>query len=412
MTSSNNSITTKKLFLFNLCILLFFNIFILISTEKLHANAVSIKSWLYYDTQKSFVTNKSSTLTNSFSLQVKAKKKNISSNFTLNALDENKIIFDQSYIEYNYKKTTFGIGKIDRHWSFSPRTSLILSNNTRPGDSIYVKFINETNTTMLLNKPWSLEAFNSILSNNTTEDNVLLLGIKAAIKPLKNLTFEFYKTSQWGGDKHKNDFSTFTAALLSNTNNGENSNINQMADFGFSYDNKTNKIPFTIYGQIVGEDEAGNLPSCNMHLFGSELQFKNSQLGAELVDTRIDLTEHGNFGSNTAYNNNTYKYINYDQTIGAPIDTESISISIWGNTKTSVDTKLNYSIEKITINSSNWVDHRLTSSRQDGFIATFGAQKTIGSTVIQGNLAYQNFFLDKFNVPKGLSLRLNANYNF
>ena len=43
-----------------------------------------------------------------------------------------------------------------------------------------------------------------------------------------------------------------------------------MAGFGISYLIPSNIMPLRIYGQAVGEDEAGNLPSCFAYLAGLE----------------------------------------------------------------------------------------------------------------------------------------------
>ena len=62
------------------------------------------------------------------------------------------------------------------------------------------------------------------------------------------------------------------ALLLGNTNDGVNSNINKMDGFGLSYSVPLNKNTYRFYSQAIGEDEAGNLPSCYAWMTGLELQ--------------------------------------------------------------------------------------------------------------------------------------------
>ena len=61
-------------------------------------------------------------------------KRSISSQLSLNLDDQGKLKFDNSYINYENGITNINIGKIDRMWSFSKKSSLILSSNSRPLD--------------------------------------------------------------------------------------------------------------------------------------------------------------------------------------------------------------------------------------------------------------------------------------
>ena len=86
------------------------------------------------------------------------------------------------------------------------------------------------------------------------------------------------------------------------------------------------------------------------------LKYKNkllSKIGFEYIDTRIDTTEHGYCGPQTAYNNTDYPYTNYGKSMGASIDSEGKQYSVWATTKISENTKINYSIKNITINDFN-----------------------------------------------------------
>ena len=134
----------------------------------------------------------------------------------------------------------------------------------------------------------------------------------------------------WQG--HSNGISAL-GRFIFDTNSGSNSNINKMAGFGISYTIPTKEIPLRIYGQAIGEDEAGNLPSCFTYLAG--LEWTNTKIkyptiiGIEAIDTRIDKTTNGYCGPNTMYNNNTYDYTNYGKTMGAAIDTEGTSLGLY-----------------------------------------------------------------------------------
>ena len=86
---------------------------------------------------------------------------NLSSQLTLNYDGTDNFILDESYFQYTSGIVTYGIGAIDRHWSLSNNTSLILSHNARPSQSIYLKLKNRFGYHWLPSKAnWSIEAFN------------------------------------------------------------------------------------------------------------------------------------------------------------------------------------------------------------------------------------------------------------
>ena len=59
-------------------------------------------------------------------------KRNLSSQLSLNFDDHDKLNFDNSYVNYEKGIANLSIGKVDRIWSFSEKSSLILSSNSRP----------------------------------------------------------------------------------------------------------------------------------------------------------------------------------------------------------------------------------------------------------------------------------------
>ena len=70
----------------------------------------------------------------------------------------NNFTLDGSYLQYTQGIATYGCGAVDRHWSFSENTSLILSHNARPSKSIYLKLENRFGYDWLPSKAnWSLE---------------------------------------------------------------------------------------------------------------------------------------------------------------------------------------------------------------------------------------------------------------
>jgi len=360
--------------------------------------------------------NKNSTGSGNISFGMQNKIGGLSSSLYVNK-DKNNINFDRSFFEYNIGIAKIGIGKIDRHWSFSKNTSLIMSSNARPIDSIYLHL-----DSVIKNKniphdiKWSFDVFNGITNNSLNNGNSLILGARATINPIKNLDIELLQTSQFGGKGYGEGPGEFFAAAFKGSNEGKFTNINKMAGFGISYKIKQNIFPLRVYTQIIGEDEAGNLPSCLMYLAGAEWNKSNGKLqstfGLELINTKITPSTSGNCNSNTAYNNSIYNYTNYGVVMGTEIDTESNSLELFGVTSINSNLSIDYSLKQTSINQRDWPQHRLSNSKQSGYISSIGFSWRKGPLELVGNVYNQTFVLEKLDAKDGIGLNFSTSIKF
>jgi hypothetical protein len=348
---------------------------------------------------------------------VKYNTDNSISQLAYNYDRHNNFNLDGSYFQYTKGIATYGIGAVDRHWSFSDNTSLILSNNARPSESFYLKLENKFRYHWLPSKAnWSLEVFNGFTKGSLNDSKSMLLGLRAIISPTERLKFELVQTSQWGGNKYSSGISALGAALLFDTNSSSNSNINKMAGFGISYLIPSDIMPLRIYGQAIGEDEAGNLPSCYAYLAG--LEWTNRKIkypitvSVEAVDTRIDTTANGYCGPNTMYNNSTYSYTNYGKTMGTAIDTEGTSLGLYVRSQISQKISVKLATKSIIINDNNWSGHRLSSNRQSGFISSFGVSWVKNNISFNGVIYNQTFNLDKANIKGNYGVGFSSSIIF
>ena len=235
-------------------------------------------------------------------------KRSLSSQLSLNFDDHDKLSFDNSYVNYEKGIANLSIGKVDRIWSFSEKSSLILSSNSRPLEALSLKLENRFNTNWLPSTAnWSVELINGSTKNSYNGKNSMLSGARVVISPSDKLNFEFLQTAQWGDQNDKLYSSNIDALLFRNTNDGINSNINKMAGFGLSYSVPLNKNTYRFYSQAIGEDEAGSLPSCYAWMAGLELTAPRNEISnnltIEAIDTRVKKSSHGHCGTNTMYNN-------------------------------------------------------------------------------------------------------------
>ena len=396
---------------------IFFLLSFLIYTQPISAqtNPPQIKTSLAYYSERFLGVKNRHRYSNQSIL--KFDLKNSSSQLSLNYSKNGKYNFDGSYLQHTSGIITFGVGSIDRHWSFSNNTSLILSHNARPTQSVYLRLENKFDYDWLPSEAnWSFEAFNGHNKGALDNTNSMLAGVRAILTPVEGLQIELVQTSQWGGKGYSEEISSLAAALFLDTNKGSNSNINKMAGFGISYEIPRKIIPLRIYGQAIGEDEAGNLPSCFAYLTG--LEWRNTKIkyptivGIEAIDTRIDKTKNGNCGANTMYNNNTYKYTNYGKSMGATIDTEGTSLALYVRSQISQKIDIKFTTKSVVINDYNWSDHRLSSNRQSGFINTLGISWVNNNISFNGSIYNQAFSLDKANINSGYGVGLSSSIIF
>jgi hypothetical protein len=348
---------------------------------------------------------------------LKYSKRSLSSQLSLNFDDHTKLSFDNSYIKYEKGIANLNIGKVDRIWSFSKKSSLILSSNSRPLEAISMNLKNEFNTKWLPSKAnWSVEIINGSSKNSLKGENSMLTGARVIISPTEKLSFEFLQTAQWG-DQNDKPYSTNLDVLLPiETNTGKNSNVNKMAGFGLSYSVPLNKNNYRFYSQAIGEDEAGSLPSCYAWMVGleftaPEMKFPTT-LSIEAVDTRVKKSSHGFCGANTMYNNGTYDYINDDTVLGVPIDTEGTSLELFGKSQINKNLDINYSTKFFNINDKDYSQHRLSSKRSLGTITSLGIYWKKDGFDLGGNISYQNMALDKANISNSTIFSLYTSVEF
>jgi hypothetical protein len=344
-------------------------------------------------------------------------KRSLSSQLYLNFYDHDKLSFDNSYVNYKKGIANLNIGKVDRIWSFSKKSSLILSSNSRPFEALYLKLENRFNTKWMPSTAnWSFEFINGSTKNSYNVKNSMLSGLRVIISPSENLNFEFLKIGQWG-DHNDNLYSfNIDALLFANTNEGPKSNLNQMAGFGLSYSVPLNENTYRFYIQTIGEDEAGSLPSCLAWMLGLELSAPGMKfpttLTLEANDTRVKKSTHGFCGPNTMYNNNTYDYINYNTVLGSPIDTEGASLELFGQSQVNKNLSINYSTKFLSINDKDYSQHRLSSKRSLGTITSLGVNWKKDGFNLGGSISYQDLILDKANISNETIFSLFTSVKF
>jgi len=98
--------------------------------------------------------------------------------------------------------------------------------------------------------------------------------------------------------------------------------------------------------------------------------------------------------------------------MGAEIDTEGSSLSLFIRSQLSQEVTIEFSTESVTINDNNWTGHRLSSNRQSGLINSIGISWIKNNITFKGNIYNQSFNLDKADIKSGLGFGFSSSITF
>jgi hypothetical protein len=355
----------------------------------------------------------------SYALSISDQKYRHKYNFEVSKASNSETLqLDGSYLEFKSGSWDLGFGLKERHWSPSGRNSLILSRNARPFQSFYVTTDSNQNfNTKYLRwiGSWEAEVFIGSLEKNRSVEHAKIVGARFKFEPINSLVIDLVRTAQFGGKGKSESLKTLFGIILGQNDSGDEPN--QLAGLGIAYSVLKNGTESRIYAQVIGEDEAGYLPTCHMYLAGFEMNSVISSIPTKFVieglDTVVSTTPGGWCGPNTAYNNGVYPsgYTHYGKVLGASIDTASRALTVALEHKFPFYDLL-WSISKTDINVPSLRNHRLSSKATSGYDLEVGTRFKLFSSEILSVLHYQGSELDTAKIRKGVKLSLNLSRDF
>ena len=277
-------------------------------------------------------------------------------------LDDREARLDGSHLAFNIGNWAWGIGAVDRWWSPGWQHSLILSNSARPSPGLFLKRNYDDAFTWKILRwlgPWELEMFANQLESDREVPNAKFLGARFSFKPTQQLEIGLSRTAQWGGEGRPQDLESLVNLIIGNDNRSESLTIdeepgNQLAGFDARFGFSLFGLTHGIYGQFIGEDEAGGLPSRLIAMAGLETVIAaeniHSRLGVELANTTSEFYEDGR--PNFTYHHGIYRtgYRYFGRPIGDSIDSDSESITLFGQHYFSSGWEVNWKIMNVRIN--------------------------------------------------------------
>lgn len=252
-------------------------------------------------------------------------------------------------------------GQIPTYWGSGHDGSLIRGDASRPVYGVTAqRAVQNAFETKWLSwiGPWQYQAFAGQLDDYKAVPDAKLLGLRLTAQPLPYLELGASRVLQWGGDGRSESLSSLWDAFTGTKDNGGTGKAdpsNQIAGFdGRLSLQPLLDVPVSLYGQFVGEDEAGGLPAKYMYLggvdFSSSYNNMPYQLYAEWADTRTN----GEIRS-ISYTHTTYKdgYYQHGFPLGHAIGGDGQIYSVGGDIRFDVINRLSGRVLYTKVNQSN-----------------------------------------------------------
>lgn len=229
-------------------------------------------------------------------------------------------------------------GQLERWWGPGRQGGLILSTNARPipGLALQRNFSDPPPQRWLAwVGPWTITALMGQLEHGRTIADPLFFGMRFNFRPLDSLEIGISRTAQWCGSDRPCDVTTFLDLLAGRDNRTENQVAddepgNQLAGFDWRWRLPVAGGALAWYGEWIGEDEAGNMPSRFIGLSGLSWRAPGAVLGGSLsghfewADTVVEFYKDAP-RFDLAYEHAIYEdgYRYRDRSIGHSMDSDS-----------------------------------------------------------------------------------------
>lgn len=256
-------------------------------------------------------------------------------------------------------------GQIPTYWGPGHEGSLIRGDASRP---VYGLTMQRAEQKAFETKwlawigDWQYQIFAGRLDDYKAVPDTNLIGLRLTSRPLPYLEIGASRTFQIDGEGQPDSAKAYWNAFIGKDNEcdtsacvGEGNASNQIAglDARLHLQQWLN-VPVSLYGQFVGEDEAGFMPAKKMYLagfdFSSQIKNMSYQLYGEWVDTRTNGEIQG-----ISYNHHIYKdgYYQHGFPLGHSLGGDGEMYSVGGNIRIDMMNRLSGRALVAKINQSN-----------------------------------------------------------
>ena len=268
--------------------------------------------------------------------------------------DDSDVSFEGSYLAGMAANQWLVAGKIPTWWGPGHDGSLIRGDASIPVTGFTMQRDTQTAPDYkYLNwvGPWQYQLFAGQLDDYDAVPDAKLFGARLTASPLPWLEVGASRSFMWGGEGRPESLSSFGDAILGTKDNGGRDGGDPANQLG-GFDAKLKlasliDVPASVYGQYIGEDEAGGLPAKNMYLAGADYASsaygKPYQLYAEYTDTRSSGDVKGISYDHFIYTDGYYQQ-GYPLGYALGGDAESIAIGsrVWLDNRNFINAKLQH----------------------------------------------------------------------
>ncbi len=189
--------------------------------------------------------------------------------------DDRAVRFDGSYAGMVIGNVMISAGYMEKWWGPGWAGSLILGNAARPIPSLTVERNYSDPFEAPVLKwlgPWRASFQAGLLEGDRDDHpNAHFMALRIAFRPARGLEVGLSRSAQLCGDGRACTLGTYWDMVIGNDNDQslEEQPGNQLAGFDARWA-LPRGVPLAVYGQAIGEDEAGFLPSKYLGLGGIE----------------------------------------------------------------------------------------------------------------------------------------------
>lgn len=209
--------------------------------------------------------------------------------------------------------------------------------------------------------PWQYQAFAGQLEDYKAVPDTRLMGIRLTAQPLPYLELGASRAFQIDGEGQPGSAKAYWNALIGKDNEcadstctGVGNPSNQLAGFDARLNLQSLlNVPLSFYGQYIGEDEAGLLPSKKMYLAGADYSSSFKNLPYQLYIEWADTTTNGD-PVGVSYAHHVYKDGYYQQgfPLGHAMGGDGEMVSVGGNIRFDVMNRLSGRVIYAKVNQS------------------------------------------------------------
>ncbi|MFL0799704.1 MAG: capsule assembly Wzi family protein [Agarilytica sp.] len=324
-----------------------------IKTTKRFYGSNSINPFTHFasgSTEETYLNSETTLLHNHFAL-------NIDVQAIRNPTNEDSTRFDGSYLATQIGNWTAGIGSFDRWWGPGWQSSLILSNNARPTEGVFIRRSQSLGVNLPLLSllgPWSFKAFAGRLAGENSVPKDRLMGTRFTATPLSFLEISLSKILIRNGDLPELDGREETG---DDENREDKSTTNTSYDFRLSLPSRS--FSTAVYGQWLHNEDHATAKAESAKMAGFELGFSwaatHNRLALEIADTENSITTTETPSENPIYGLPSYLggYRHHGRVIGESAGTNATKISALGDHYLDNGIQLSWRFSQLDINKNS-----------------------------------------------------------